>query len=329
MGRDVLVLTKSDIARLLDYKEVLEAVEKAFREKALGGVQMPPKQYLYFNNGDLRVMPAYLPSMHIAGVKIVNSHPNNPRHGLPTVMAIIELVSPETGEPIVIMDGTLITTARTGAASGVATKHLSRGESETLSIIGAGAQSYTQYKAIRLVRDVRYVRVYDIKFESAKRLVDLILREGGVNVKICGSIEECVRGCDILVTATPSKAPIVKFEWVSPGLHINAIGADAPGKQELDPRILINSKVVVDDYEQTTHSGEINVPLRQGLYKKEMIYGELGEIVAGVKPGRVDDEEITVFDSTGLAILDIATGNLVYEKALKAGLGTKMRGLGT
>ena len=324
-------MNKEDVSRLLNYGEVLEIVERAFKEKALGRVQMPPKQYLFFNeyNGDLRVMPAYMPSLKIAGVKIVNSHPGNPKLGLPTVMAIIELVSPETGAPQAIIDGTLITAARTGAASGVATKYLAREDSEVLSIVGAGAQSYTQYKSIRLVRDIRLVRVYDINLSSAERLKNLITRdEDEVKVKICSTVRECVEGCDILVTATPSRSPIVRLEWVSPGTHVNAIGADAPGKQELDPRILLKSKVVVDDYDQTSHSGEINVPLKQGIYKREMIYGELGEIVAGVKPGRTSDHEITVFDSTGLAILDIATGVLIFKKALDAGVGVKISGLG-
>ncbi|MEM2679373.1 MAG: hypothetical protein QXU01_03020, partial [Candidatus Hadarchaeales archaeon] len=136
--------------------------------------------------------------------------------------------------------------------------------------------------------------------------------------------ERAVRNADIVITTTPSRKPIVMNEWITEGVHINAIGADAPGKQELDPAILRRAKVVVDDIEQASHSGEINVPISQGLFKKSQIYAELGEIVTGRKPGRESKDEITVFDSTGLAVQDIATDWLVYRKALERGIGREM-----
>lgn len=130
------------------------------------------------------------------------------------------------------------------------------------------------------------------------------------------------------MTATPAREPVLMDEWVGRGAHINAIGADAPGKEELDPRILLRSKIVVDDYEQTIHSGEINVPISRGILRRDQIYGELGEIVAGKKPGRTDEDEITVFDSTGVAILDVATAKRVLDEALRRGLGARLEGLG-
>jgi alanine dehydrogenase len=143
----------------------------------------------------------------------------------------------------------------------------------------------------------------------------------GLNILPKKNVEDAVKGCDILVTTTPSTQPIVKNEWISEGMHINAIGSDAPGKEELDPEILKRAKIVVDDIEQAWHSGEINVPAAKGIISKADIYAELGEIIVGKKVGRESDEEITIFDSTGLAIQDLATATLVYKKAREKNLG--------
>jgi alanine dehydrogenase len=267
-------------------------------------------------------MLAYLESLDIAGVKIVNSHPRNPSlHGLPTVMAIILLNDPRTGIPLVLMDGTYITSLRTGAASAVATEFLSRRASRILGIIGAGGQSFHQLEAISLVRDLKEIRIYDLDQGKAKGLSQRVKKDLGVDAKPVRRVEEAVRGVDILVTITPSRKPIVEDAWVSEGIHINAIGADAKGKQELDPEILKRAKIVVDDLPQAIHSGEINLPLSQGLLKVEDIYGTICEVVAGKKKGRERAEEITVFDSTGLAIQDISTATTVFRRAEEMGLG--------
>jgi len=324
-----LLLTAQEVKEVLSIKDAIAAVEEAFREKGLGLVKMPPKLYLFFKEyeGDLRVMPAYMKHSGIAGVKVVNVHPRNPReHNLPTVMAVIELVDPKTGAPLAIMDGTLITAFRTGAAGGVAAKYLARKDSRVVGVIGAGVQGRYQLLALAEVLPcIEQVRVYDVRGEAARAYADEMGRKLGLDVKACASPEEAVRGVDVLVTATPSTKPIVEDSWVEPGLHINAMGADAPGKEELDPAILKRAKVVVDDVKQASHSGEINVPISKGLFSVEEIYAELGEIVAGKKPGRVSNDEITVFDSTGLAIQDVAVARLVYEEAKKKGVGTRVK----
>lgn len=323
MTGGVLVLSWRDVESLLDPDEVITVVEDAFREKGFGRVQMPPKMYLFFNeyNGDLRVMPAYIPKFRMAGVKVVNVHPDNPSRSMLTVMATIIIVDPETGAPLSVMDGTLITAYRTGAGGAVAIKYLARRDSRVLGVVGAGVQGHIQTIFASRVMRVEKVKVYDVvksKTESYKREMEKTL---GVDVLVCDTVECSVKGVDVLVTATPARGPVVKAEWVEPGLHINAIGADAPGKQELDPAILKKAKIVVDDLEQASHSGEVNVPLSQGIISLSDIYGELGEVVAGKKPGRVGSEEITIFDSTGLAIQDIATAQLVYRKAIEKKLG--------
>jgi alanine dehydrogenase len=323
----VLLLTKSEVEQLLSMRETIEAVEEAFRAKGMGRVQMPPKSYVFFRefNGDFRVMPAYLENLGAAGVKIVNAHPENPgKYGLPTVMAVIVLIDPKTGAPLAIMDGTTITNMRTGAAGAVAVKYLARKDSRVFAMVGAGVQAKTQLLAISEVLKVEEVRVNDISKVRAEEYMREMGEKIDAEFKILTDTRKAVEGADVIVTTTPSRRPVILNEWVEEGVHINAIGADAPGKQELDPAILRRAKVVVDDIEQAAHSGEINVPISKGLFSVEEIYAELGVIVTGKLPGRVSPREITVFDSTGLAVQDIATDWLVYQKAIKLGVGREI-----
>jgi len=319
-----LLLTEKDIHQLLSIDEVMEAVESAFKEKGLSRVQLPPKPYLFYSkyNGDLRVMPSYLEEFDISAVKIVNVHPNNPvKYKLPSVMAMVILVDPKNGEPLAIMGGTWITAMRTGAAGGVAAKYLARAGSRVIGMVGAGVQARTQLIALKeVLKKIEEVRVTDIIKASREKYAEEMSEKLGLNVRAVNNVKETVRGADVAVTVTPTQVPIVKSEWIGPGTHINAIGADAPGKEELDPELLKRAKIVIDDWEQASHSGEINVPLAEGIIIKENIWGEIGEIVAGLKPGRTSPDEITVFDSTGLAIQDAVTANLAYKKALAKSL---------
>jgi alanine dehydrogenase len=320
----ILLIPKKDIEGILSMREVMNAVESAFRYKALGKVQMPPKLYVMFPKGDFRTMPCYIPELGFGGVKIVNVHPENPeKYGLPTIMALMILIEPETGKPLAIMDGTWITNIRTGAAGGVAAKYLARKDSKVIGMVGAGTQARTQLLALNEVFDIDEVKVYSKPMKTCEKF-KRDMAHLGLNILIKERAEDAVRGCDILVTTTPVTQPIVKNEWVDEGMHINAIGADAPLKEELDPQILKRAKIVVDDIEQACHSGEINVPISKGIITKADIYAELGEIIAGKKVGRVNDGEITIFDSTGLAIQDLATAILVYKRARERGLGSEV-----
>jgi len=321
----ILILTWKEIEELLDMKEVIQCVEMAFKEKGMMKTQMPAKIYLNFDRygGDLRAMPAYLETLGIAGVKIINAHFRNKSLGLPSVMALIELVDPKNGKPLAIIDGTKITSYRTGAAGAVATKYLARKSSKILGIIGAGVQSRAQVEALSNIITIEEIYVFDADPRASERLSEYVKEKKiSSTVSIKSRAEDAVRGADIVTTLTPSKSPIVFSNWLKEGVHINAIGADAPGKEELDPEILKMGKIVVDDMEQTLHSGEINVPLSRGIITEENIYAELGEIIVGKKKGRISDSEITIFDSTGLAILDVAVGYLIYQKALSRDKGT-------
>jgi len=324
MDLKMKILTIEDVKQLLTMKDAIELIEAAFLEKGLKRVQMPPKQYLYFKkyDGDLRIMPSYLEGLNEAGVKLVNAHPNNPeKYGLPTVMATIMLFDPKTGAPVCIMDGTWITAMRTAAATGIATKYLARKDVKTVGMIGAGYQAPFQLEALREVMKVELVKVYARRKERVEKLAEEMRAKLGLDVEATDTAEDAVKGADVLVTVTTSREPVVKDEWVAEGMHINGVGADAPGKQELDPRILKRAKIIVDDWEQACHSGEVNVPLARGEMTREDIYGEIGEIVAGLRPGRTSDEEITIFDSTGLSIQDVITGWHVLRMAEQRGMG--------
>jgi alanine dehydrogenase len=264
----------------------------------------------------------FLPDGHVCGLKWVNVHPENPKVGLPTVMAKVVLNDPETGLEWADMDGTFITNYRTGAAGGLAARVLSRPDATRLGVIGAGEQARTQIAAVMKVRPIREIIICDCALARARALrEETAARYPAVAVEMAPGPQETAQAADILVTATPSSQPLVARQWVRPGTHINAIGADAAGKQELDPEILRAAKIVVDDWAQASHSGEINVPLARGELAPEQVHGSLGEVVAGKKPGRVSAEEITVFDSTGLIIQDLALGYAVFRRAREKGLG--------
>ncbi len=326
MENQILWLNRQEVESLLDMKGTLMVVEEAFRQHGLKKVQMPPKIYLYFknHNGDLRTMPAYLEEQDITGVKIVNVHPDNPKKGLPTVMALVILNSTKTGAPVAIMDGTYLTDMRTGAAGGVAVKYLARKNAKTVGFVGAGNQAKTQLLGIKEVVDIEEIKVTSNSEKGTLAFKNEMEKIISCDIIPKKSIKE-VCNCDIVVTTTPSREPLVKNEWISDGTHINAIGADAPGKEELDPEILKRSKVVVDDIPQASHSGEVNVPISENLFSVKDICCQLGEVIAGKKKGRTKDSDITVFDSTGLAIQDVATANMVYQKALRANIGIKLK----
>jgi alanine dehydrogenase len=309
-----LVLNKREVRKLINIGEVIDAVETAFKEFTEGEGEMPPKVYLAVKDGDFRAMPAFLPGA--AGMKWVNVHPGNPAKGLPTIMAVLIYNDPDTGYPLAIMDASEITAFRTAATSTIASKYLARKDSLTLGIVGAGYQAYHHIKAHEELFKLKEILASDINPRVVGRLIDSL---PNLPVRAC-AIDETAKA-DIVCTLTPAHQPVVQKKWLVPGIHINAVGADAEGKEELEPSILEDATVVVDDLRQAIHAGEINVPFAKGLFKKEQIYATLGEIITGRKPGRTNNEMITVFDSTGLAIEDIAVARLLYEKAQQKGVG--------
>lgn len=302
-------------------EEAVDAVEAAFGAWGRNEVQMPPKSYLIYDghDGDLRSMPAYIPSSGATGVKIVTVHPNNPEIDLPTVMALTVLNDPKTGLPVAVMDATHLTAVRTGAGGAVASAWLAIPQAEEVGLVGAGVQARYQIEAHFCVRDIKRVVLFDPRREACESLAEWIADiRPGVDVEIGNLKEAC--DTDIIITTTPARQPVVwDQDIVRPHTHLNGIGADAEGKQEVDPLFLMRAHLVVDDWTQASHSGEINLPLAQELISREDIIAELGVLVAN--EDRSLQKELTLFDSTGLAIQDMATAQIVAIRAKERGIG--------
>ena len=321
--RNTLFLNSTTIKKIVDIEDALFAIERAFKLFGQKKAVMPAKLYLYLDKykGDFRAMPAYLCGIG-CGIKWVNVHPQNKRKNLPTVMAIMILSDPKNGFPLCVMDATYSTTLRTGAAGGVAAKYLANASSEKVALVGCGVQARTQLEALRSIFEIKEVSIWSIRRYESEKFAGKVK---GLKKCVCDTIKECVKDADIVVTTTPSRKPIVKLNWLKKGVHINAIGADANGKQELEPAILKKGKVVIDAWEQASHSGEINVALKERKISKKDIYADIGQIVSKKKRARTNKDEITVFDSTGLAIQDVAIADLIYKRAKKLKKGKYLK----
>jgi len=311
---ETLVLTRKDLQPLCSMPLALEAVEAAFRAHGEGRARMPSKVYLPLPEyrGDFRAMPAFLDGA--AGVKWVNSHPDNPRkHGLPSVTGVYILSDPDTAQPLAIMDATLLTAMRTGAAAGVATKYLLGHAPRSIGFVGCGVQARPLLAAHRAQWQGFEILCADLVPAAAQAFAAEV---GGRVVSVAEAA-----GAEVVNTSTPSTAPVVERAWLAPGAHVNAMGADGPGKQELEGEVLQAARVFVDDLDQAIHSGEINVPMHHGHYSRMQLAGTLGEVIAGKLPARTGAAEITVFDSTGLAIQDVALARRLYDAARASGVG--------
>jgi alanine dehydrogenase len=320
-----LILSEKEVKQLVGIKSAIKTIEETFSEYGKGKTQMPAKIYLHLPkyNGDFRAMPAYIERSGACSLKWVNVHPQNKKFNLPTVMATIILSDPKNGYPLLIMAGSYATALRTGAAGAVAIKYLARKDAQIVGMVGSGIQAEYQLKCLLEIMHPKEIRVW-AKFSAEAKSFIGKMKKSNLKFTIAKNIKDCVIASDIVITTTPSRKPLVKFEWLKKGCHINAIGADAKGKEELDPAILKKAKVVVDSWGQASHSGEINVPLKKQLISKKDIYADIGQILNGDKPGRTNSQEITVFDSTGLAIQDAAIADLVYRAALRQRIGKKI-----
>lgn len=321
-----LILDGRTIKRLVNIKQAIHYIEKAFGAHAQHKAQMPAKIYLNLAkySGDFRAMPVYLAGLDACVLKWVNVHTKNKSKGLPIVMATMILSDPKTGFPLSIMDGTYATSLRTAAAGAVAAKYCANKDARVVGLVGCGVQAQTQLTALRTIFKIREVKVWGHEPAIIRDFLRRMRMKGETMTK-AGSIRECVSDCDIVVTTTPSRRPLVRLSWLKPGVHINAIGADAPGKQELDTNILKHARIIIDDWTQAAHSGEINVALAKKIITKRNITATIGDIIIGKKKGRRSDADITVFDSTGLAVQDAAIAQLIYKTAVKQKAGRWMK----
>ena len=325
-NRKTLILSWTDMVGLLTPAEYVDRVEHAFRMHGLGRVYMEPKGHIVLDRykGEWEVMPSYIEEPEAAACKWVSIREDNARYELPAVFSILIYTHPETGFPLAICDGSYHTLMRTGASAAVSAKWLARPDSKVLAILGSGLVGRGTLATCDTVFQWDEVRVWSRTQES----VDRYLEEEGpkyphLSIRGTTEVEEAVRGADVIVTGTHARQWLVDDAWVKPGAHVAALGADLKGEQELDPRILQRARVFVDDIRQCREDGEINVALSQGLLSEDDLAGEIGKVVCGELAGRQSDDQVTVFDSTGIALQDSATVPLEYERAVAAGVGVE------
>ncbi len=321
------MLSRDDVRRALPMREAVEAMKRAFAQLSRGQAILPLRVALPVerHNGVTLFMPGYLAGDDRMAIKIVSVFNDNPARGLPLIHALVVVVDAGTGVPAAVMDGTYLTALRTGAASGAATDLLARAEVETAAVFGAGVQGRTQLEAVCAVRPIRTAWVYDLDPGRATAYAEEMAARLGVPVLVASSPAEAVRQADVICTATTSATPVFDDADLRPGTHINAVGAYTPQMQEVPAETVARARVVVDHREASlAEAGDLIIPLRQGLIAEDHIWAELGEIAAGLKPGRTDPDQITLFKSVGVAVQDVAAAAAVLAAAERLGLGVEV-----
>jgi len=264
----------------------------------------------------------------IFGLKLVSWYGENANKGLPMLMGTILICDAKTGAPKGILDGSHVTGIRTGAAGAIGAKYLAKKGSENMLMVGAGhVAGFMIPETLISIPSIKTVRIYDpIDIKYAEKLVeDMSKMYSNIKFIAVDNIEEATGKSEIIITATPSKKPLIMKDWVKPGTHFSCIGSDMSGKEEIDPEILRDARIYVDDLEQNVNVGEIELPIKGGVITKDDVIGEIGEVINGSKDGRISDNDITVFDATGTALLDLLTGALALSEAKKQGLGTEVK----
>jgi alanine dehydrogenase len=322
---DVLLLTPQDVSCLLTIDDCIAAVEQAFRLYGEGKALPPAVLGMHVPGGGFHVKAGVLDlERKYFAAKINGNFPENtPRFGLPTIQGVVVLCDAEKGSPLAVMDSRQITSLRTAAATAVAAKYLARKSSRTLTVCGCGTQGRVQLKAIARVCPIETVFAFDQNTDQASRFARELTPELGISITQVTNLRDAVRQSDICVTCTTSRQALLGLDDVRPGTFIAAVGADNPEKQELDAALMAKSKVVADILEQCAVMGDLHHAFVSGIMRRTDVHAELGEIVAGKKPGRESDDELTIFDSTGMALQDVAAAAILYEKAQREGAGIK------
>ena len=319
----VLVLTSDDVESILTINDTISLLEKSFIELSRKQVNMTDRDVFVLEdkNGWFGIMTAHMKNMAALGTKLVTVFPKNIEINKPTTQAVISLIDVNTGELIGIIDGSLITGMRTGATTGIATKYLSKKNSSKLSILGSGFQSKFQLMAICSVRHIKEIFINSPSIDSKSNYIHELEDLLDIPIVIEKNITKLIN-TDILVTSTTSPTPLFDGNLLDNGIHINCIGAHTKETREVDLRTIEKSKVVVDERSAALReAGELIIPIQNGEITDNIIYAELAEIVSGQKPGRLTDDEITLFKSMGLSLEDISTAKFVFDKAIEKGLG--------
>lgn len=325
-----LLLTRKDVETVLTIRDAIAAVEDGFRQLALGNVIMPQRTAIRIadHHGLHLGMPAFVGRDEGGGslaLKAVTVYPDNPsQYGLPTTIGTLLLHDPRTGALVAIMDAGFLTAMRTGAASGVATKYLARDDARSVGVFGAGVQARTQLAAVCEVRPIEHALVFDTAQEARELYAAEMSERLAISVESTDDPRVCTEN-DIIVAASSSRTPIFEGAWLEPGTHVNGIGSHSPDARELDTATIQRAKVV-PDYAPAclAEAGDLIIPIQEGAITEDHIHASLGEVVAGLKPGRESAEEITLFKSVGLAVQDAATAARVYQLAQAAQVGVEI-----
>lgn len=323
-SRTLLILSGDDVQKALPMTEAIAAMRMAFSQLASGAVEMPIRSHIDVpeHDGTALFMPSYASSFRNFGVKVVNVFGANPPKGLPRIHALVCLFDSATGVPRAVLDGTSLTALRTGAASGLATDLLARPNASTVAILGAGVQGRTQLEAVLAVRSIRDVRIYDRLPVAAQAFVTEMNARFEVEIQVVSTPRAAVTGADIVCVATTSLTPAFDDADISPGTHINAVGSYKPDVQEVPGETVRRAMVIVDQRESAlAETGDLIIPLKEGLIAEMDIHAELGEILIGKAAGRTSNTCVTLFKSVGLAIQDLAAATCALERAQAQGLG--------
>jgi alanine dehydrogenase len=332
----LLYLGPQDVEQLLPMGECIALMERALLDLARGAAVQPLRSLMWLEGkvGLLGLMPGQIavapaapdgPPGSVAGIKVVSIFPGNRLRGDESHFGAVLLFETESGRPIAHLDAAVLTAIRTAAVSAVATRLLARGDAGDLALLGAGVQARTHLAALREVRQLRRVRVWSRRPESARRFAAEEDGRHGLALEAVPSAEAAVVGADLVCTVTASHEPVLSGSWLSPGAHVNAVGASLASARELDSAAVARARLFVDRRESAVNeSGDFLVPLREGAIGEDHIQGELGDLLLGRLAGRRADSEITLFKSLGLAVEDLAAAHHVYRQALAQGRGVRL-----
>lgn len=315
----IRILSASDVRASVDMSAAIEAMRGAFAALADGSAIVPLRLPLETEHGVSLFMPAHMTASGSTGAKIVSVNPGNTELGIPVIQAVVLVLDPQTGRILALMDGTWLTALRTGAIGGLAADLMSREDSSTVALFGAGVQARTQLEAVRCVRPIEEVRVVS----SSGRTADGLVAElDGLEARRVDDPSEAIERADIIIVATSSSTPVFDGSRVAPGTHVTGVGSFTAEMREVDTALVTRARVVVDQREAVlAEAGDIAGPIADGVLDESVMSAEIGEIVLGRAPGRTSPEEITFFKSVGNAVQDVAVAALVLERAEKAGRG--------
>jgi alanine dehydrogenase len=331
---NIKVLKKEDTQKVLKMDEVITTVEEVYEAQSAGNTVIYPLITEEFVPGsaEMDIKSGWIKNKNIYGLKVVSWFENNEKINLPALLGTILILDSTTGAPKGILDGGYITGIRTGAAGAIGAKLLARKNSKKLLVVGAGVVAFYQVAATLLTfPELEKVMIYDgLDYSNAERFVnglknklcsELNIDSGTTKFEAVKDIAAATGDSDIIITVTPSREPIIKKEWVKPGTHFSCIGSDMEGKEEIEPEIFEGAKIYVDDINQCINVGEIEIPIKKGIISEKNITGVIGDVITGKATGRDSDEQITIFDATGTALIDLLTGLLALERAEEKGLG--------